>query len=116
MGTAVQDDERLVVSGDGRESAYIDRHGSGGTTLRLRDADARRLTVHGGCKVGCSRLHYLVRFDSAHRVTQPFGILLDTHSRDNHLFQLLRVLSQRYPQVALLLAFCQMYFAGGIAI
>ena len=77
-GHAVQDDERLVVSGDGRESAYIDRHGSGGTTLRLRDADARRLTVHGGCKVGCSRLHYLVRFDRAHRVTQPFGILLDT--------------------------------------
>ena len=114
-GHAVQDDERLVVSGDGRESAYIDRHGSGGTALRLRDADARRLTVHGGCKVGCSRLHYLVRFDSAHRVTQPFGILLDTHSRDDHLFQLLRVLSQRYPQVALLLAFCQMYFAGGIA-
>ena len=93
-GYAVQNNKRLVVSCDGGQSAYVDRYRAGRTALCLRDADAWRFAVHGRCKIGRSRLYYFVRFDSADGVAQPFGIFFDTHSCNDHFFQLLRVLSQ----------------------
>ena len=50
-------------------------------TEKSRQSKIEEYVSQGESALQTSSLHYLVRFDSAHRVTQPFGILLDTHSR-----------------------------------
>ena len=114
-GYTVQNDEWLVISSDGSQSAYVDGDSSGRTALCLCDADSRCFTVHGRGKVGCSCLYQFVCTDGTDGIADTFRVFFDTHCRYYDFFQLLGIFAECNLQVALLFSFCQVYLPGSIA-
>ena len=114
-GYTVQNDEWLVISSDGSQSAYVDGDSSGRTALCLCDADSRCFTVHGRGKVGCSCLYQFVCTDGTDGIADTFRVFFDTHCRYYDFFQLLGIFAECNLQVALLFSFCQVYLPSSIA-
>ena len=92
-GYTVQNDEWLVISSDGSQSAYVDGRG----------------------KVGCSCLYEFVCTDGTDGIADTFRVFFDTHCRYYDFFQLLGIFAECNLQVALLFSFCQVYLPSSIA-
>ena len=82
-GHTVDNDERLVGTGNGAETTHVDGDGTCSTTRSGLDAYTGCLTVEGSTEVGAGGGGEFIALDSRYGVTEFLGILLDTHGGYN---------------------------------
>ena len=99
-GNAVNDDERLVGTSDGRKTADVDGDSSGGSTRSRGYADTGRLTIKGGTQGRGSGGHEALGVDGADRVTELLLILADTEGGHDSTFKHLGVFLQDDVNIA----------------
>ena len=93
---AVDDVERLVVSGDLGSTTEYDTGRTRGTAGGLLYHQTRYTTRHRSGGIRVAGFGQVFTFHFAYLVTQGLAVALDAHGRNNHLGEYFRVLRHRY--------------------